>query len=208
MATPSTRQVFRSTLNKIIAATLWALVALVAVSLVTASVVRQRPTDLAALLLMAAAVPLIWELLWRPHVIVDDESVAFVNIFRTIEIPWTAVIDIDTKWALTVVTPHGRYRAATAPAPGALSRARYRSEALHPTARSYADGGISKSEAIGTDSGDGAAILRTRWQQLLDAGRIEIGRADTDRARIRVHALSLVVCVVLAVAAVLTGIIV
>ena len=45
-----------------------------------------------------------WATFWRPRVEVSDAGVRVVNVTRTIDIPWPALRDVDTKWALTLDT--------------------------------------------------------------------------------------------------------
>ena len=59
-----------------------------------------------------------WAMFWRPEVAVDDGGVRLVNVLRTIDLPWPAILAIDTKWALTLITAYGRFTAWAAPAPG------------------------------------------------------------------------------------------
>ncbi len=120
MASSDTRT-FHSTTSRVIALVGWAAAVLGAVASV-AIALGGRPArlfDLAPLGLLAL---LLWEAFWRPRVTVNDSGVQIVDIFRTTRIPWTTVIDVQTRWALTIVTPRRRYRASAAPAPGARAR--------------------------------------------------------------------------------------
>ena len=75
-----------------------------------------------------------WATFWRPRVVVSDGGVRLVNVTRTIDAPWPAITDVETRYALTLVTVYGRFAAWAAPAPGAgaalrtamRSRPRYR----------------------------------------------------------------------------------
>jgi hypothetical protein len=185
---------FRSTTNLVIAVCAWVALGLgAAVALFLAAqggVVRLL--DLVPLALLAL---LVWELFWRPKLTVREDGVEIVDFFRTSLVPWTTIIDVQTRWALTLVTPHGKYRASVAPAPGA--RGRYRMGRASTQSEVGRDGGVLASSALGSDSGDAAAIVRAAWRERLDAGRIELGRADADRPRSTLHGLVLAATVVL-----------
>mgnify|MGYP006959143567 FL=1 len=61
-------------------------------------------------------------------------------------------------------------------------------------------GGLRKSDALGTDSGDAAYIVRGVWRELVEQERIPLGQAATDRARTRAHIGAIALTVLLAVA--------
>ena len=69
------------------------------------AVLRALPLALGFLGLLA------WLLFWHPRVDVTDEGVTLVNPLRTIRVPWAALINVETQYALTLVTPDGRHRA-------------------------------------------------------------------------------------------------
>ena len=94
---------------------------------------------------------LAWRLFRRPAVHLDEHGVTAVNPFNEVAIPWTAVIDMDVKFGLRVVTPNGRHAAWGAPGRGNFARA----------------GTMSEAERA-----------RRHWQALVEAGRIEAGIAD------------------------------
>ncbi|MDL9980843.1 PH domain-containing protein [Microbacterium sp. ASV49] len=190
-----TRLVFRSNTNKFIAIASWCLLGLG----VIAAFLTGSPRGLLGLVPIALIAFGIWELFWRPRVDVDDDGVTLVNQFHTIGIPWAKVVDVDTKWALTIVTPDRRYRASAAPAPGAVTRPNMTGAAR--TGR-VSDGSIRKADAPGTDSGDAATIVRTRLQAMAEAGTLPIGEAATTRVTTRVHWLSIAALVVLAAASI------
>ncbi|HET8957459.1 MAG TPA: PH domain-containing protein [Microcella sp.] len=157
---------------------------MLAAAIVIASLLA-GPAELAQNAPLAGGVAMVgWAALWRPSVCVDDEAVELHNVTHTARIPWDAVIDVDTKYALSIRTPRALYSAWAAPAPGrfssrvALKRGRRKASAedgdpLRPTPL-----GERTSDLPSTDSGDAALIVRARWQRLLDEGRIRIGEAD------------------------------
>jgi hypothetical protein len=122
-----------------------------------------------------------WVLFWRPAVVVRDTGVTLENPYRTITVPWEALATVDTRYALTLVTPRGKYAAWAAPAPGIWGGRNARPEHLRGLpGGSYGPGqSVRPGDLRNTDSGAAALMVRSRWEQLVEAGRIEAGRADT-----------------------------
>lgn len=187
------RPIFRSNTNRFIAFAGWGLLGLGFV----ASFLTGSPRGLLGLVPIAVIALGIWELFWRPEVRVENADVVLVNVFHTIRIPWAKIIDIDTKWAMTIITPDRRYRAAAAPAPGAASRPDM-TGARH-SARASA-GSINKADAPGTDSGNAAALVRGRLKAMADDGTLPIGQAAETHVTVRVHWVSIAVILALTAA--------
>jgi Protein of unknown function (DUF2581). len=187
--------VFRSRFNAIAAVVVWSLCAVA-----SAAAVVYAERDLVAYLTPLALVAFgAWMVLWNPSIAVDDDAVHLVNVTKTIEIPWPAVIQIDTRYALTVQTPNRRYSAAAAPAPGRLTIARGGSDTGHLKL----DGPARPGDSPKTDSGAAAWLVRDRWNRLVEAGRIELGVAESTPVLVRWHAASIAVCGALFAASVL-----
>ena len=133
------------------------------------------------LLLVSGAV---WAMFWNPRVVVDDGGVHLVNPLRTIDVPWPAIQNVDTKWALTLITAYGRFTAWAAPAPGGLATARKMTrtdrEAIPSSARD-AQGAIRPGDLPETASGSAALIIRRRWEELRDAGWLDDPRLEHER---------------------------
>jgi len=121
-----------------------------------------------------------WALYWRPKVVVSAGGVRVVNVFRTLDIPWPAIQEIETKWALTLGTAFGTVRAWAAPAPGRqlLHRAR-------PSDRKiggYRRGDTARpSDLPQSDSGAAAQIVRQRWSHHREAGHLDHAKLEYDR---------------------------
>jgi hypothetical protein len=199
----NTNDVLNSRFNRVLAVVIWALDALV-----TGSVIVADPgPDLLALVPAAFVALFAWEALWRPNIDIGDDRIAFRNVFRTISIPWAALVHIDTKFALTLYTPGHHYSAWAAPAPGRAASVRA-SRAQKGIAAHGIPGsdGARPGDLIGTDSGDGAYLIRSRWTRLLNDGRIPTGVADATPVEIGVHWRTAAVLVVLAVASVVIAI--
>lgn len=131
--------------------------------------------------------------LWQPHVAVTAEGVHLENVTHTVDVPWHALIHVETRYALTLVTPHGRFAAWAAPAPGVLRAA---AAGRRPDNReTRAAGGAPRpGDLAGTESGDAAMIIRERWQERIARGEVAVGIADDAQVsrRPRVTAISAV----------------
>jgi hypothetical protein len=136
---------------------------------------------------LAGASPLLliaylgWLLFWRPAVVVDDAGVTIENPFRAVRVPWAALVHVDTRYALTLVTPGKSYGAWAAPAPGIWGGRNARPEDLRGLPDStYGPGNsVRPGDLKTTDSGQAAQLVRGRWQQLVDSGLLDAGAADT-----------------------------
>lgn len=106
--------IFKARTNKWFAGFSWFVAAAGLAGLVVAGGVPAL-TGAAPLLLIAY---LGWLLFWRPAVVVHDTGVTIENPFRAITVPWAALVQVDTRYALTLVTPGRSYGAWAAPAPG------------------------------------------------------------------------------------------
>ena len=147
-----------------------------------------------------------WVSLWRPSLDVKDDGVTIVNVFATTSVPWEALIDVDTRYALTLVTPHRRYPVTVAPAPGRLATALSKRDMSGLSAPTGSDGSVRTGDLPNSDSGAAAHLVRQRWGQLLAEDKVTIGTADETLIPRRVHVATiaisagLLVCTVLALA--------
>ncbi|UNK46969.1 PH domain-containing protein [Arthrobacter sulfonylureivorans] len=153
--------------------------AIVAVSLVS-SVLTHGPDSLLGSWPLLTVAYVTWWLAWYPAVVIGEDGVVLRNPVRTISVPWNALVTVDTKYALTLVTPRGKYSAWAAPAPGMFGVHRARTdhvqglpETTYGPAQSIRPGDLANS-----DSGAAAYYVRKRWAELLAADRISIGDAD------------------------------
>ncbi|MDN5669137.1 MAG: PH domain-containing protein [Renibacterium salmoninarum] len=144
-----------------------------------------------------------------PEVIVDEDGVTLVNPTVTVRVPWVALIAVDTKFALTLITVKRKYTAWAAPAPGVISANRgKREDTMGLPASSYgAFGSLRPGDLKRSDSGAAAFMVRTRWAKLVDAGKIDVEQTAHSRASVRVNWLQLGVALVLiaAVVALIAG---
>jgi len=124
-----------------------------------------------------------WTALWRPHVEVSDAGVTVQNVTHRVDVPWEALVHIDTRRALTLHTAHGQFTAWSAPAPGMMSAMMAGRREANRESRASGSA-VGYGDLIGTDSGDAALVIRENWRRRLDGGLIEVGVAhDTPVVR-------------------------
>ncbi len=113
-----------------------------------------------------------WEWFWRPQLVVTESAVTVVNPWRTHEVPWAALVDVETRFHLTLVTAQGRYAAHAAPSPGGLAalRTRERGDPEATRAARAAGGRLRPGDLPDTPSGAAARVVRGHWQDLVEAG--------------------------------------
>ena len=139
-----------------------------------------------------------WAYFWRPRVEVSDSGVTLVNVTRTIAIPWPALQEIDTQWALRLSTAYGRYAAWAAPAPGlksAVTSRRLRDvddvrvlgSPITPWRREGGTASVRPGDLPATSSGDAAAMVRRRWSRLVEAGHLDDPLLERERPVVRWH---------------------
>ena len=108
-----------------------------------------------------------WQLFWLPAVVVHDAGITLENPFRTIVVPWAALVHVDTRFALTLVTAEKSYTSWAAPAPGIWGGRHARPEDLQGLpATTYGPGkSVRPGDLKTTDSGQAAQLVRARWQR-------------------------------------------
>lgn len=151
-------------------------------------------------------VPILWigasafAVLWAPRLSVDDDAVIVRNVTRTIDIPWEALIHVDTKYALSLHTPGRAISVWVAPAPGSITVLRL----ARRDSRSTSDKTLTTrpGDLPGTDSGDAAALVRTRWESLKSRNAIVTSIADEVHVAVRWNVQSIAVGIVGAVASI------
>lgn len=185
-----------SRFNRIAAVIVWSLAALAVITAVWSADPRLTWVYAAAPL----AALLGWMALWRPCVEVSDRGVRIENVSHDVDVPWEALVHVETARALTLHTPSGSFTAWSAPAPGffttMMGNARARREA------SAAGGDARPSDRMGTDSGNAALVVRESWRSRLDAGQVELGVADETPVKRHWHVTFLIASIVLAAASI------
>lgn len=178
---PGHVQTFKPRTNKWFAGLSWAVAALgVGVTVVTAGPGALPGT--APLLLLAFFG---WQLFWLPSVAVHDAGITLENPFRSIVVPWAALVHVDTRYALTLITADRKYVSWAAPAPGIWGGRHARPEDLRGLpATTYGPGqSVRPGDLKNTDSGQAAQLVRARWQELVESGRLASG-GDAAPARV------------------------
>lgn len=192
--------VFVSRFNRALAIVIWGLSA----GLLVTTLISGGDNRALALVPSAFAGLFGWSVLWYPFVQVDGDGVRICNVLRTIDIPWAALIHVDTRYALTLYTPGHAYSAWAAPAPGRTGTTLARRAERHGRvdATPAVNGRVRPGDLLASESGQAAQIVRDRWVTLRDSGAIEPGAADTTPVTVHWHVLTNALLAVLLVAAV------
>lgn len=161
------------------AVVVWLLLAAMAVALWISG--DRAPEARAAIPTLVAAAVVGWAVLWRPFVRVDADGVTVRNVLSTRRVPFDALVDVSTRWSVTLHTPRGAVPVFVAPQPSRISawgaERRIRREGS-PEERARLERSVHVGEVPGTESGDVAALVRDRWQRALDERRVAVGDAD------------------------------
>ncbi|MDI2099648.1 PH domain-containing protein [Ruicaihuangia caeni] len=189
-----------SRVGRVIAIAVIALVAVGAVGIVIGS-----GEELWNIVPLAFLGVLAWAAFWAPSITVDDQGLTVRNVLRTEVVPWGALTDVETQYALTLVTAERRVSVWSAPAPGLLGAiSTNRGELRHLPKSSYRGDSVRPADAPRSDSGHAALVVRRRWERLLetDADGIRDSTALTEHST-RWHAGTAVALVVLLIASVI-----
>lgn len=160
----------------------------------------------------AAVAYLGWYLYWRPHVRVEAGGVRIVNPLRTVVVPWGALVDVRTRFTLTLVTAERAWSCFALPAGGVTAALRGGPGDLTGTHRSARpDGTLRSGDLLNTRGGAAADVIRRRWQGMVEDGTLDVfadraGHDDAVRTELRpAPTLVLVVLGAVAVAAAAVG---
>lgn len=128
-------------------------------------------------------------LYWRPRLEIRPEEVRLVNPVRTVSIPWERIVDVRTRFAVTIAVEDRTYSSFALPASGAGAALRAGADAVnrnHPIARP--DGGVRVGDLTSTASGAAAHRVRTEWQRRIETGQLDVfaqgGDAEPVRTRV------------------------
>jgi hypothetical protein len=153
-------------------------IAVVAVGLAFAQWAGGGATDLARALPFALAAAFAgWLLFYKPHVRVAQDGVHVVNPLASYDVPWPALIQVRTRFVCTFVTPHSSVQAFAAPGPGRYA-AVMASVVDFRTAGALPSRGLDLGELPAGPSGQVATVVRRRWNELVESGRLAQGEAD------------------------------
>ncbi|WP_026818841.1 PH domain-containing protein [Arthrobacter castelli] len=162
--------------------------ALAAVGLIAAAVVNGVDGLLTAWPLLVMAY-LGWWVFWYPSVQIDDDGVTLHNLLRSVRVPWSALIHVDTKFALTLITTRGKFTAWAAPAPGVWGTHRGKPEHVRglPATTYGAADSIRPGDLKNTDSGAAAYHVRSQWAALAEAGKLDVDSPEAANVTKSVH---------------------
>jgi hypothetical protein len=194
------RETVNSRFNRVLALGIWAISAVIAVSLFFVD----RPTQLAYLVPLALVNLLVWEGLWHPLLTIADDGVEVRNPFRAIHIPWNALVNVDTKFALTLFTPGRKFEVWVAPSPGRSFGYRSAAVADREIRRSspHSSSSVRPGDLVTSESGAAASLVRSRWELLQTSGLVEAGIADTITVTVRWHWPVIIALVILSAASI------
>lgn len=116
----------------------------------------------------------VWYLLMRPKLVVDEELLTVVNPVRTHTVGFAALIDISTKFNLTLVTPSKKYQAFAIPSTGmaaSLKRSSGDTANMH-SMTGVGTGSVKASDLPQGFSGGIAQAVRGYWQELVEAEKL------------------------------------
>ncbi|NJC23039.1 hypothetical protein BJ994_002115 [Arthrobacter pigmenti] len=186
---PAQRIVFRPRSSKWIIAIAGTVIGIGLVGSVVTSGLPALVTSAPLLTVGAAA----WWLFWYPYVAVGPTAVELRNPLRTFEVPWAALIHVDTKYALKLVTPGGSFTAWAAPAPGIRGTHTGKPEHMqHLPGSSYGAGGsVRPGDLRNTDSGMAALLVRTEWERQVESGLIDVDTTEQTMVIRRINWLPL-----------------
>lgn len=126
---------------------------------------------------LAVAAGVIWVLFGNPRVEVSDGGVTVVNIVRQVHVPWPTLLEVDTHWALSVQTTHGKFSSWAIPATSGTSlRVSNRRTDADPAVRSLETGVNANSVAL---------VIGDRLEALTQAGHLGQRTIGTVEPRVR-----------------------
>ena len=146
-----------------------------------------------------------YALYWRPRLEVHADDVRVVNPLRTVSIPWSRIVDVRTRFAVTIATDDGAHSCFALPSAGAGAALRSGVDAVnrnHPIARP--GGAVRVGDLTSTASGAAAHRVRDTWQRKIETGELDVFARDAapDPVRARYAPGPLAAVVLLAAASV------
>jgi len=108
-------------------------------------------------------------LFWLPSLTVGPDGIVVRNVLKTIEVPWSAVRTVDTKYSLVLETPEGRVSAWAAPSPGRHAAFVTRTAEVDRAAATSL-GNPRPGDLESTTSGAPALVIRRTLDDLIEDG--------------------------------------
>ena len=134
-------------------------------SILVGSNAMQTIIELAVCAILSAAVYAIWI---KPKLVIGGDSIEVVNPLRSQVIRYSEVLELETKWALSIIHTQGKTTVWVAPASGkqrwiADKKFGWYSSGLAFTESKGSHGGeVSMSESLDSLSGQAAHMIRER----------------------------------------------
>lgn len=134
-------------------------------------------------------------LFWLPGVRIGPASVVLDNVVRTVTVRWPAITDVETRWALILVTAEGRFTAWAAPRSSRVGSSR----ALRSAAIGARVGATARVPDLPSSvAAIAPALVMRQWTEYRDAGLL--GEVEGRGVNVQVHCgrvLAILVLVVL-----------
>ena len=122
---------------------------------------------------------LVYAVLVRPSVEVSLAGVALRNVVTDVDVPWGALAEVQTRYALTLVTTDGRrFTAWAAPASGRHTDARLTRGEVRVLGWGADDELPPSSASTASHSGAVAAWVRRDWRRALEDSTADDVRPD------------------------------
>jgi hypothetical protein len=152
------------------------------------------------------AATLVAALFWRPRIVMTDDGVTVVNVFRTFTVPWEAIERIDTRYAATLYTSAHRIAVWAAPSPGIRgATAISKRDVSNLAESSYGpERTVRPGDAVSSPSGQVAFVLRQHWERFRDD---DAPAAEGPPVLVKTHRGTIVTLVVLAAASLVSAVI-
>ncbi|HHU10376.1 MAG TPA: PH domain-containing protein [Intrasporangiaceae bacterium] len=151
-----------------------------------AAFVPVRPTT-AAIAVTAIVLTVISYIYFvAPRIVVAEEAIRVENSWREHTVPWGALIDVDTRFQLTLLTAQGAVHVQAAPSPGGFSAMRAKADEDFATSRvsRQRGGALRPGDLPNSPSGALASVIRGHWQDLVESGAIDTAQVSATRLRV------------------------
>lgn len=152
-----------------------------------------RPTTPAIAVLALSVTVIAYVYFVAPRIVVAEDAIRVENSWREHVVPWDALVDVETRFNLTLVTAEDRVHVQAAPSPGGLTAMRSRPDQDRATTRvtGQRGGALRPGDLPSSLSGSLAAVIRGHWQDLVEAGAIVPGARVSTTPRVAHLALSI-----------------
>jgi hypothetical protein len=159
---------FRPRSNLVWASVSFVLIMLFAVnSFTVATNLLQTISELVLCFFLSALVYLLW---LKPKLVLQEKVIQVVNPLGTELIPYQDVIELETKWALTIIHSRGRTRVWVAPTSGKrrwISNTTFGWSGTNmPLTKSKEMGSENMSASLESFSGQAAYLIRERIKRI------------------------------------------